>query len=408
MRAAVRRFLISVRQGRYNPAGARAAVSVPPSRFPDSRRPLLATTASDHPPAEHAAEHTKVPRPSPWRRLLDAMTALPIFHKVIVGNAAVVLFGAVVGTYMTTYAVRMDRTDSPVELVFMFAAIGAALSVAVNWVVLKAALQPLNVITRTVEEVRKGNLRARAEPHPFTDPQIETLRETLNAMLDRLDEHGARLRALSSQIIKAQEEERLRISRELHDETAQALASLLVRQRLVERSTDAEALHRTMADLRALTSETLEGVRRMALELRPTMLDDLGLVAAVEAFARQFSQRTGIPVDVRMTRRPERLPPEVELVAFRVIQEALSNVARHSGASRAEVTLGASPGLLVVGVSDDGHGFDPVAALDSRERSLGLFGMRERAALVEGELSLDSEIGRGTRVRLEIPTPPHT
>ena len=338
------------------------------------------------------------------RRVFSTVAALPIFTKVMIGNAAIVIVGAIVGTYVTAYTVQFRTTGSQLELVFLFAAIGAALSVAVNWVVLKAALRPLDGITRTVEKVRKGNLRARAERDPFSDPQIETLRETLNAMLDRLDEHGARLIALSSQIIKAQEEERLRIARELHDETAQALAALLVRQRVAERSHDPETLQRTMADLRVLTAEALEGVRRMALELRPTMLDDLGLVAALEAFARQFSHRTGIPVDVRVPRRPDRLPPEVELVAFRVIQEALSNVARHSQASRAEVSLVAGPGSLVVSVTDDGRGFDLTTALDSRERSLGLFGMHERAGLVGGRLSLDSAPGRGTRVRLEIPT----
>jgi two-component system, NarL family, sensor histidine kinase UhpB len=336
-------------------------------------------------------------------RLFSTVAALPIFTKVMIGNAGVVIVGAVVGTYITAHTVRYETAGTPLELAFVFAAIGALLSVAVNWVVLRLALRPLDGITRTIAEVRKGSLRARAARDPFSDPQIETLRETLNAMLDQLDEHGERLRALSSQIIKAQEEERLRIARELHDETAQALASLLVRQRVAERSPDPESLHRTMADLRALTAEALEGVRRMALELRPTMLDDLGLVAAVEAFARQFSHRTSIPVAVRVTRRPERLPPEVELVAFRVIQEALSNVARHSGATRAEVRLVAGPRVLSISVADDGHGFELESALDSRQRSLGLFGMRERAALVGGRLSLDSAPGRGTRVYLETP-----
>ncbi len=379
----------------------------------------MATSASqrgipDQPPAAPDAVQQPLRHPPPpaaiWRvsgrRWLSAAAALPIFTKVMIGNDAVVIFGAVVGTYVTAHTVRSETAGTPLELVFVFAAIGALLSVSVNWIVLKLALRPLDGITRTVEAVRKGSLRARVERDPFSDPQIETLRETLNAMLDRLDEHGARLRALSSQIIKAQEEERLRIARELHDETAQALASLLVRQRVAERSPDPESLQRTMADLRVLTAETLEGVRRMALELRPTMLDDLGLVAAVEAFGRQFAARTGIPVDVRMSRRPERLPPEVELVAFRVIQEALSNVARHSGANRAEVRLGASASLLSVSVADDGQGFEPETALDSRQRSLGLFGMRERAGLVGGRLSLDSAPGRGTRVRLEIPIQP--
>jgi two-component system sensor histidine kinase UhpB len=337
------------------------------------------------------------------RQALGRLLALPIFTKVLVGNCLIVFLGAVFGTLLTAQTVRATPDDSHVELVVVFAMIGAALSVAVNFVVLKAALRPLDVIARTVEEVRKGNLLARAERDPFSDPQLENLRETLNAMLDRLDEHGTRLRAMSSQIITAQEEERLRIARELHDETAQALASLLVRQRVAERSQDPEALQRTMADLRALTSDALEGVRRMALELRPTMLDDLGLVAALDACARQFSQRTGLPVEFRAIGRPERLPPEVELVVYRVVQEALSNVARHSGATRAEVSLAADAATLAVTVADDGRGFDPLAALDSRQQSLGLFGMRERAALVGGRLSIESAPERGTRVQLEIP-----
>ncbi len=373
--------------------------------------------ASEHPSVDQSASVERraptasapVPRgPAErlGRRLVDAVAALPIFTKVMIGNGLIVMLGAVVGTLVTAQAVRGQLDESPVQLVFVFAAIGAALSVAVNFVVLKAALRPLDGITRTVEEVRKGNLRARAARDPFTDPQLETLRETLNAMLDRLDEHGERLRALSTQIMNAQEEERLRIARELHDETAQALASLLVRQRVAERSHDPETLRRTMADMRAVTSEALEGVRRMALELRPTMLDDLGLVAALDAYARQFSQRTHIHVDVRATVRPDRLLPEVELVVYRVVQEALSNVARHSLGTRAEVSLVAEPRRLTVLVADNGRGFDLDTALDSRQRSLGLFGMRERAALVGGTLELASAPARGTRVRLTIPIEP--
>jgi len=334
-----------------------------------------------------------------------ALLALPIFTKVLVANCLIVFLGALFGTLVTAQTVRGTPGDSHFELVFIFAAIGAGLSVAVNFVVLKAALRPLDVIARTVEEVRKGNLRARADRDVFSDPQIENLRETLNAMLDRVDEHSARLRAMSSQIINAQEDERLRIARELHDETAQALASLLVRQRVAERSPNPETLQRTMADLRALTSEALEGVRRMALELRPTMLDDLGLVAALGAYGRSFSGRTGLAVEFRANGRPERVPPEVELVAYRVVQEALANVARHGSAGRVVVELDARPTALIVTITDDGRGFDPVAALDARHRSLGLFGMRERAALVNGKLTIESAPGRGTCVCLEIPVP---
>jgi len=149
-----------------------------------------------------------VPKPLMARmlggRLFATVAALPIFTKVMIGNAGVVIFGAVVGTYVTAHTVRYETAGTPLELAFVFAAIGALISVAVNWVVLKLALRPLAGITRTIAEVRKGSLTARAERDPFSDPQIETLRETFNAMLDQLDEHGARLHALSSQIIKAQ------------------------------------------------------------------------------------------------------------------------------------------------------------------------------------------------------------
>jgi len=382
----------------------------PSTRHAPRRSNPLSIIAPEQPVAADQASPAPTPvdlKPADrlWRRLAASVAALPIFTKVMIGNCLIVILGAIVGTLVTARAVQGQLDERAFELVFVFAAIGAGLSVAVNFLVLKAALRPLDGIARTVEEVRKGNLQARAERDPFSDPQLETLRETLNAMLDRLDEHGERLRALSTQIMNAQEEERLRIARELHDETAQALASLLVRQRVAERSQDPETLQRTMADLRALTSEALEGVRRMAIELRPTMLDDLGLVAALDAYARQFSQRTQIPVEVRATGRPERLPPEIELVAYRVIQEALSNVARHSGASRAEVSLVAEAGRLTAMVADNGLGFVLDAALDSRQRSLGLFGMRERAALVGGVLELSSAPGRGTRVRLIVPLP---
>ena len=382
------------------------------------RRPALAVHVRDdaHPGPEAPPTADRAPQGSGARAalgLVGRIRLLPIFTKVLVANCAIVFLGALFGTLLTARTVRADPGEGHYELVFIFAAIGAGLSVVVNFAVLKIALRPLDGLTRTVEAVRKGNLRARAARDPFSDPQIENLRETLNAMLDRLDEHGARLRALSSQIITAQEQERLRIARELHDETAQTLASVLVRQRVAERTQDPEALRRAMADLRALTSDALEGVRRMALELRPTMLDDLGLVAALEAYARQVSQRAGPIIEFEaadgLADGSFRLPPEVELVVYRVVQEALSNVARHSAAARAVVSLVMEPGTLVVTVADDGRGFDPSAALDNRQpddrqRSLGLFGMRERAALVGGRVQIESMPGGGTRVCLEVPS----
>src|SRR5207244_746141 len=165
--------------------------------------------------------------------LRGRLLGLPIFYKVLVANCLIVVVGAVFGTKLTADSVHAHPDGSFVPLIVALALIGAGLSFAVNFLVLKAAFLPLLELERTVEEVRRGNLQARASPVLFTDPHIEQLAETLNAMLETVERYRGQLRELSSQVIAAQEAERKRIARELHDETAQALTSLLVGLRLV-------------------------------------------------------------------------------------------------------------------------------------------------------------------------------
>jgi two-component system sensor histidine kinase UhpB len=229
-------------------------------------------------------------------------------------------------------------------------------------------------------------------------------------VLDRLDEslvkaqrYQVRLRQMSSQVLTAQEEERKRIARELHDDTAQALTSVLVRLRLLERSAAGdERLRAGITELRDLTGETLEGVRRMAIDLRPPMLDDLGLEAALQAFVQDFSRRW--PVKAKFTSgRLGRLSPDVELVLYRIVQEALSNVAKHASASRVEARLTRRGRSLRLVIEDDGCGFDVEATMGSRASGLGLFGMEERLALIGGSVQVESAVGRGTRISVEAP-----
>lgn len=231
----------------------------------------------------------------------------------------------------------------------------------------------------------------------------EVLNE-LDQSLVKAREFQIRLRQMSSQVLTAQEEERKRIARELHDDTAQALTSVLVRLRLLERSVEGERLRAGLAELRDLTGATLEGVRRLAIDLRPAMLDDLGLEAALQSYVQDFSQRW--PVRATFTSsRLGRLPADVELVLYRVVQEALSNVAKHAKASRALVRLTRRGRALRLLVEDDGCGFDVEATRRSRESGLGLFGMEERLALVGGTLRVESVLGRGARVSVEVPLP---
>lgn len=330
--------------------------------------------------------------------LRDRLLGLPILYKVLIANTAIVVLGAVIGTRLTV-AVGAEHY----ELVALLAGLGVLASVIVNYLVLRAALAPLISLEQTVTEVRNGNVDARAPRPTFTDPRFEALRETLNAMLDAVATYRTRLRALSSQVITAQEEERKRISRELHDETAQSLTSLLVGLRLLQGARNSDEVRATATELRELTARTLEEVRKLAVELRPTTLDHLGLVAALEWYSREYAGRLDAAVDFESEGLAERLAPEVELVIYRVVQEALTNIARHANATRVAIRLRFEEAAVEAVVEDNGQGFDVAEATSSRERGLGLFGMRERVELVGGTFNINTRPGEGTSIRIRVP-----
>jgi two-component system sensor histidine kinase UhpB len=216
---------------------------------------------------------------------------------------------------------------------------------------------------------------------------------------------------MSEQVLVAQEDERKRIARELHDETAQSLTTLLIRLKILERARTEPEMRGQINDLRELTVETLEAVRKLAVELRPATLDDLGLLAALEAYTESYSSRNSVLVAFRadgFDDRDSRLPPQVELVLYRVVQEALTNAAKHANATTLQVDLWRRPDEVVAAVEDDGDGFAVDDMMRSRERGLGLFGMQERMALVGGQLIIDSSPGRGTRIHARVPSTPAT
>ncbi|HEX7527270.1 MAG TPA: GAF domain-containing sensor histidine kinase, partial [Gaiellaceae bacterium] len=198
-------------------------------------------------------------------------------------------------------------------------------------------------------------------------------------------------------VIEGQETERRRLARELHDETGQALTSVLLGLKAVENADDVPA---ALADLRELVVATLQDVRRLAVELRPKALDDFGLVAAVERLVQTFVEATGIAVDFESQLGEERLPSEVEVTLYRIVQESLTNIAKHAGARRVSVLLVRRAGSATALVEDDGHGFD---AEDELRGGMGLSGMRERLALLDGRLTVESRHGAGTSLIAEVP-----
>src|SRR5690606_37643191 len=206
---------------------------------------------------------------------------------------------------------------------------------------------------------------------------------------------------LLARIVTAQEEERKRISRELHDETGQLLTSILVQLKVMEKLPDLPSVRAQAEELRTITWQTLEEVRRLALDLRPAALDDRGLVSALEGYVKQYTQKTGIDVTFVAPEEPIRLAHEYEIVFYRVVQEALSNVAKHSGATQVEVTLEQTPEVLRLIITDNGQGFDPAQVLRNEGHGLGLIGMAERIELIGGTFHIASSPGSGTRITAE-------
>ena len=199
-------------------------------------------------------------------------------------------------------------------------------------------------------------------------------------------------------VLDAQEAERRRLALELHDETGQELTSILLSLRRVEEAGSDEERSVAIATVREIVVQTLHDVRRLAVELRPKALDDFGLVPAIERLAESLGERTGIRFDVHATRFEERLPGNIETTLYRVVQEALTNVVKHSGAANVGIVLSRSLQSATAVVEDDGQGF----ASNERHDGIGLAGMRERLAIIGGNLDIESS-GAGTTVRAEVP-----
>lgn len=259
-------------------------------------------------------------------------------------------------------------------------------------------------------ERRKGNTLPSSVPSPplgctLCDNAgfVGQVLDDLGAALDEARVYHGQVQEMSSRILTAHEEERKRIARELHDDTAQAITSILVRLRLLERSAEGAEVLKNVEELRELTSGALDSVRRMAMDLRPASLDDLGLLPALQSYADQFSQSTPIALSLEVEGLGRRLPRDIELVLYRVFQEALTNVSKHASAKTVLVQVKRRGNEVTLVIEDDGDGFDPGELSPTQGSGLGLFGMRERLTLVGGFVEVESEKGKGTRIAARVP-----
>lgn len=239
--------------------------------------------------------------------------------------------------------------------------------------------------------------QAEAALHRAHDQLEARVRERTNDLAAA----NARLRAMSLRLVEVQEAERRCLARELHDELGQVLTGLKME---LDQSLPLAGgpLRTRLQEAVGLVNHLLQSVRSLSLELRPQMLDDLGLLVALDWHLKRYTKQTSIPVEFKRTELPDRLAPELETAIYRIVQEALTNVARHSCASQTTVRLWANAGRVGVQIADNGTGFDAAAA-DPRHTSSGLTGMRERAELLGGEFTLESKPGQGTTLTVELP-----
>jgi signal transduction histidine kinase len=258
---------------------------------------------------------------------------------------------------------------------------------------------PLVVRDRAIGVIAAHDKVAGAGMH-FSDDDLRLAETFASRAAVAVDLSERVARDAIQRVVAAQENERRRLARELHDETGQTLTSVSLGLKSVEERVVDPTTRQAIADLGRQVTQTMQDVRRIALELRPKVLDDYGLVSALERLTNTFSSQTGIPVDLEAQLGAERLPTEIETALYRIVQEGLTNVAKHADPTRASVFVTPKNGSVLLVLEDDGGGFDPT---NIRNGGLGLEGMRERVELLEGRMTIESRRDAGTTLVVEVP-----
>ena len=334
---------------------------------------------------------------------------LSLFEKVILANSLMLIGIALVGLWVTSH--NLEAHHYLIDTSFIVFA--TLLGLMINVTLMRASFRPLFGLLHTMRKVSAGDTHTRAKVTPV-DTEIGELAQAFNSMLDRLEQARKEQAML---ILQAQEEERRRLALELHDESSQNLSALLIHTEILNQSLRTipepvtnqaifEQLREGLQQLNRLIQKTLDNIRTLAQQLRPSVLDDLGLQSALRWLAEDSRERLQLPVEVRLehvedTIRTRKQAALYETTLFRIAQESLTNVARHAQAQYAWLSLTQEQNSISLQVRDDGCGFDPL----QKHAGLGIAGMRERATLLEGTLTIISQPGEGTTVEVCLPLP---
>ena len=320
-----------------------------------------------------------------------------LLTQVLVANLLLIIVAVVV----TAVVGNPDSNVAGHGGLLVILGLAVVLTILVNVMMLQRRFRPLERLVDEMERAdlsRPGaNLQA-PEDDRGAPEEVVRLNRAFRRMLERLD---AERRRTSSTALAAQEEERARVARDLHDEVNQSLTALLLRLEAARVKAPVELAHE-LAETKALANRAMEELLMLARQLRPTALDDLGLHAALAGHVKELGRRGKVNATFESSGDFSGLPTDVQLVVYRVAQEAMSNAAQHSGAERVDVKLARQGDRVELTVADDGSGF----TFDQAARGLGIAGMRERALLVGGDMQVESRLDSGTRVRLTVPLEP--
>ena len=298
--------------------------------------------------------------------------------------------------FAASAATHLNLTVNDQRIQFGLLGLSMLLFLLVNMLMLRRRFSPLDELIVRIEAIDP------ADPGEFTMPapneaaeEVDRLASSFRRMLARIDAERRRSGRL---VLRAQEEERGRLARDLHDEVNQSLTAILHRLEALNQ-TAPPGVEDELAEVKRLVNQAMDELLKLARQLRPSALDDHGLTSAIVSQVRRFSAQTGIRADVHTSGEPTGLESDQEIAAYRFAQEALSNVAQHAGATHVEVEMTVNGSKLELSVRDDGRGFDP----EAESAGIGLRGMAERARLVGAQLQVDSNPGGGTALTLQVP-----
>jgi two-component system sensor histidine kinase UhpB len=334
---------------------------------------------------------------------------LSLFEKVILVNSFMLIGEALAALWITSHT--LEAHHYLIDTIFLVLA--ALLGLFINVLLLRASFRPLYSLLFTIRAVSAGKTNERASISQ-SDAEISEIAQAFNRMLDRLE---ATRREQTKLILQAQEEERRRLALELHDESSQNLTALLVHIEILSQGLQAlpattmtneaqEQLTRELDYLKGLTQDTLETIRTLAQQLRPSVLDDLGLPAAFRWLAEDGRQRLQLPVELQIDgiddiSRECQKPALYETALFRIAQEGLTNIARHAHAQHVTISLSQQQDSICLRVHDNGCGYDP----SQHYPGTGIVGMHERANSLGGTMKILSQPGQGTTIEASFPLP---